>query len=61
LHQTEKAILTAVQQAEKMLVITHVGPDGDALGSITAMGVALRQMGKQATLLCDDPVPERFR
>jgi phosphoesterase RecJ-like protein len=25
------------------------------------MGVALRQMGKQATLLCDDPVPERFR
>ncbi len=61
MHQTEQAILTAVQQAEKVLVITHVGPDGDALGSITAMGVALRQMGKHATLLCDDPVPERFR
>ena len=61
MHQTEEAILTAVQQAEKILVITHVGPDGDALGSITAVGVALRQMGKQATLLCDDPVPERFR
>lgn len=60
MHQTEQTILTAVQQAEKILVITHVGPDGDALGAITAMGVALQQMGKQATLLCDDPVPERF-
>ncbi|MCA9919618.1 MAG: bifunctional oligoribonuclease/PAP phosphatase NrnA [Anaerolineales bacterium] len=60
MHPTEKAIFTAVQQANKILVITHVGPDGDALGSITAVGVALRQMGKQATLLCDDPVPERF-
>ena len=60
MHPTEKAIFTAVQQADKILVITHVGPDGDALGSITAVGVALRQMGKHATLLCDDPVPERF-
>jgi bifunctional oligoribonuclease and PAP phosphatase NrnA len=60
LHQTDKAILTAVQQAENILVITHVGPDGDALGSITAMGVALRQLGKKATLLCDNRVPERF-
>lgn len=60
MHPTEKAIFTAVQQADKILVITHVGPDGDALGSITAVGVALRQMGKPATLLCDDPVPERF-
>ena len=60
MHPTEKAIFTAVQQANKILVITHVGPDGDALGSLTAVGVALRQLGKQATLLCDDPVPERF-
>lgn len=61
MHQTEKAILTAVQQANKILVITHIGPDGDALGSLTAVGVALRQMGKSATLMCDNPIPERFR
>jgi bifunctional oligoribonuclease and PAP phosphatase NrnA len=60
LHPTEKAILTAVQQANNILVITHIGPDGDALGSLTAVGVALRQMGKHATLMCDDRVPERF-
>lgn len=60
MHPTEQAILTAVQQASNILVITHIGPDGDAVGSITAVGVALRQMGKHATLLCDDPIPERF-
>lgn len=60
MHPTEQAILTAVQQANNILVITHIGPDGDAIGSITAVGVALRQMGKHATLLCDDPIPERF-
>lgn len=60
MHPTEQAILTAVQQAKNILVITHIGPDGDAVGSITAVGVALRQMGKHATLLCDDPLPERF-
>ena len=61
MHHIAETILTAVQQAENILVITHVGPDGDALGSITATGVALRQLGKQVTLLCDDPVPERFK
>ncbi len=60
MHPTEKEIFTAVQQANKILVISHVGPDGDALGSLTAVGVALRQMGKDATLMCDDRVPERF-
>ncbi|MBK8904646.1 MAG: bifunctional oligoribonuclease/PAP phosphatase NrnA [Anaerolineaceae bacterium] len=60
MHPTEQAILTAVQQANNILVITHIGPDGDAVGSITAVGVALRQMGKRAALLCDDPIPERF-
>ncbi len=61
MHPTEEAIFTAVQQANKILVITHIGPDGDALGSLTAVGVALQQMGKTATLMCDNQVPERFR
>ncbi len=47
--------------AKQVLVITHVGPDGDAIGSLTAMGVALRQLGKQVTMVCDDGVPSRFR
>ena len=42
------------------MTITHIGPDGDALGSITAVGQALRQMGKSVTLVCDDGSLSRF-
>lgn len=53
-------IKEAVGNAERILVVTHVGPDGDAIGSLTAVGQALRQMGKTPDLVCDDGVPERF-
>ena len=50
-----------LEKAENILVVTHVDPDGDAIGSLTAVGLALKQNGQKATLVCDDNVPERFR
>lgn len=58
---TTKAIQQALDKAKHVLVITHVDPDGDAFGSLTAVGLALQQLGKQATLVCDDNLPLRFR
>lgn len=55
------AIEQALKRANHILVITHINPDGDAIGSLTATGLALQQLGKQVTLVCDDKVPERFR
>jgi phosphoesterase RecJ-like protein len=56
--------LTEIQQieqalggADRILVISHVAPDGDAIGSLLAMGYLLRGQGKEVTLACDDPVP----
>lgn len=54
------AIETDLSQAERVLVVTHVSPDGDAIGSLTAMGLALKQLGKEASLVCDDGSPARF-
>ncbi|MCB9421413.1 MAG: bifunctional oligoribonuclease/PAP phosphatase NrnA [Ardenticatenaceae bacterium] len=42
------------------MVVTHVGPDGDALGSLTAVATALDQWSKTFTLVCDNPLPRRF-
>lgn len=53
-------IRQAIQRAGNVLVITHIGPDGDALGSLTAVGLALRQWNKQYTLACDDGTLSRF-
>lgn len=55
-----ESVRTLLEDAEKVLVITHVSPDGDAIGSLTGMGVALAQLRKKPTLLCDDGSPARF-
>jgi phosphoesterase RecJ-like protein len=35
-----------------------MSPDGDAIGSLLAMGSLLRDQGKEVTQACEDPVPE---
>jgi len=55
---TCKEMLSALQNANSILLCTHISPDGDAIGSTLAMGLALEAMGKQVTLACHHPVPE---
>ena len=51
----------AIEKANRVLVIAHVDPDGDAIGSLTAVGQGLQQLGKRVMLVCDDNVPPRFQ
>ncbi|MCP4426472.1 MAG: hypothetical protein GY803_18415, partial [Chloroflexi bacterium] len=55
-----EAIQQAIEKANRILAVTHIGPDGDALGSLTAVGTALTQWGKQFSLVCDNGAPRRF-
>lgn len=47
--------------ARRVLVVTHVNPDGDAVGSLLGFGLAVRAMGKDVVMACADVVPEMFR
>jgi phosphoesterase RecJ-like protein len=47
-----------IAQAQWAFLITHVDPDGDAVGSTLAMGRALHSMGKRCSLACADPIPQ---
>jgi len=42
------------------LVIGHIKPDGDSIGSMLALGEVLSSMGKDVDLVCRDLVPEVF-
>src|SRR6186997_3427727 len=42
------AVADAIRSHDRFLVTTHENPDGDALGSLLAMTLALRQLGKNA-------------
>src|SRR4051794_360184 len=45
-----KAITDALRQHDRFLVVTHENPDGDALGSLLAATLALRQLGKDVVM-----------
>jgi phosphoesterase RecJ-like protein len=49
-----------IRAAQRILLVTHVVPDGDAIGSLLGMGSLLREQGKKPTLACEDPVPEIY-
>lgn len=49
-----------LRQAEDIFILAHKSPDGDTLGSSFALMHALRALGKQAQVLCSDPIPPRF-
>ena len=49
-----------IQTSDNILVLTHTSPDGDALGSLTAVGSWLKREGKQVTLGVDGGMMRRF-
>jgi len=55
--KTAKSYLMAAQSA---YIACHIMPDGDAVGSMLALGLALHQQGKRCTLTCADPIPAKF-
>lgn len=42
-------------------ILGHSIPDGDCIGSVTAMAWALRNMGKDVTAIIEDGVPAMYR
>jgi len=57
-----KAIADAVRRHDRFLVVTHENPDGDALGSLLAATLALRQLGKDADMYLpgEAPLPAEY-
>ena len=56
-----QAILQVLREGERFLVVSHSRPDGDAVGSMLAMGMLIEQMGKRADLITADRVPIVYR
>jgi bifunctional oligoribonuclease and PAP phosphatase NrnA len=52
-----KAIADALREHDRFLIVTHENPDGDALGSMLAAALALRQLGKDAVMYLPGKTP----
>lgn len=59
---TLAAIAELLLAAQRVLVMCHINPDGDAIGSMLGLGWLLRERPDlQCTLVCADPVPPELR
>lgn len=54
-------MISHLKNAKTVLLASHIHPDGDAIGSLVALGLALSQMGKKVTMFNECPVPKVYR
>src|SRR5918993_683222 len=50
-------LINAIHKGRRFYVTSHQRPDGDAIGSAVAMALALRALGKEATVVMDGVPP----
>jgi bifunctional oligoribonuclease and PAP phosphatase NrnA len=49
-----------IQNKKEILLVTHQNPDGDGIGSCSALIELLNLLGKQGCLLTEEPIPAKF-
>ena len=54
-------IAGAINQANRIAILSHVRPDCDAIGSQLALALSLQQLGKEVSAWNEDGLPESFR
>ena len=54
-------IISRLKNSRSVLIATHVNPDGDAIGSLLAMGLALEALNIEVKLFCQSPIPALYR
>ena len=54
-------IIRHLKNSRNVLVVSHTNPDGDAIGSLIAMGLALEALSKKTTLYNESSIPAVYR
>ena len=57
---SESEVAERLSSAQSVLILFHINPDGDAVGSAFALRHALISLGKSAWCVCASEVPERL-
>ena len=54
-------IINQINKSQHLLLASHCDPDGDAISSLLAMGLALDKLDKKVTLYNASPIPAVYR
>jgi len=50
-----------IDEHDNFLLTTHINPDGDGIGSASALIELLKMMEKEVRFVCDSPIPPKFQ
>jgi phosphoesterase RecJ-like protein len=50
-----------LHNADRILIVSHIRPDGDAVGSLLGLGLAVQEAGKSVQMVLEDGVPTNER
>lgn len=59
--RTLSRIQEILEGSDRVLIVTHMDPDGDALGTQLAFAAYLKHVGVEAQAVRDDVVPSKYR
>jgi bifunctional oligoribonuclease and PAP phosphatase NrnA len=60
-HQIHTKIQCLLTRSDTPLILSHIRPDGDAIGSIIGLSLALQKAGKKPRMVLTDGLPRKFR
>lgn len=60
-NQISGEIKNRIADAKKVVIASHVRPDGDAIGSLLGLGLALKDAGKTVEMILVDGAPASFK
>ncbi len=62
MNNTSSAVIRqTLSNANRVLIASHIRPDGDAIGSVLGLGLALEDAGKEVVMVLSDGVSANFR
>ena len=54
-------VAEAIKNAKSIIILPHINPDADAMGSVYAVSYALSKLGKNCRVVVEDEIPEFIR
>jgi len=54
-------IINQIKEADHILLASHSNPDGDAVSSLLALGLAIGKLGQKTTIYNASPIPAVYR
>lgn len=55
-----KDVISAINDAKSIYLASHIQPDGDNIGSLLGLGLALRKIDKEVYIVKTDSIPKDF-